>query len=138
MGNETVLVGSAGSSTVGSNGSVVTFPSGAPGPGADSNVFRDQDVTGVRNLKVFASLSASANYSMRLVASFTDSSTGSSFNGVVEQFAPGDTRGDGAGREVFYADGPHEHFTGLEIENGSAGSTLTVGELAVVWESSNG
>lgn len=123
-----VLVASGESSTVPSNESTVRFPSGG-------NLWNDSVPKADNDVRIMASLSASGNYSMRLMASFSDPSSGSVYDGIIEQFAPGDSIGDGAGREVFRSSGKHVHFEWLEIEFSSTGEDLTVNQLAAVWES---
>lgn len=127
-----VLVASGQSSTVPSTDTAVQFPSGAPSQG---NIWNDRVPKADNDVRIMASLSASGNYSMRLMASFTDPSTGSSYNGIIEQFAPGDTIGNGTGQEVFRSAGKHVHFEWLEIQFSSTGEDLTVNQLGVVWES---
>lgn len=128
MGHRTLVASGESASTVGSNGSVVTFP-------PSGNVWNDRNVTGVHDVKVLASLSASSNYTVRLVGSFQDPSSGSVFSGTIHEFSPGDSDGDGAGKEVFRSAGTHVHFEQLEVENSCATSTLDVGQLGVIWKS---
>lgn len=126
MGHRT-LVASGESSTVPSDGTVVKFPS-------TGNIWQDRDLPGLADVRVMASLSASANYTVALAGSYQDPDSGSVYNGIIEQFAPGDTLGDGAGEEVFRSQGKHVHHEWVEITFSSS-SDLTVNQLGVVWES---
>lgn len=128
MGKRTLVASGESACTIGSNGSVVTFPS-------SGNVWNDRSVTGVHDVKILASLSASSNYKVRLVGSYQDPSSGSVFNGLLHEFSPGDTDGDGAGKEVFRSAGTQIHFEQIEIENSCAASTLDVGQLGAIWKS---
>ena len=130
MGKRTLVASGETGSTVSASGSTVKFP-------ASGNLWADRPPKADNDIRVMASLSASSNYTVQLVASFQDPDTSSVFNGVVEHFAPGDTLGDGAGAEVFRSSGKHVHHEWLEITNSCTASDgdMTVEQLAVVWES---
>lgn len=128
MGKRVLVASGETGSTVPSNGSTVKFP-------PSGNIWNDRHVTNVKDVRVMASLSASGNYSMRLMASFQDPSSGSVYDGVVEQFTPSDTLGASNGQEVFRSEGAHTHFEWLEIEFSSTGTDMTVHQLGVLWKS---
>lgn len=127
MGKRVLVASGETGSTVPSTGSTVTFP-------PSGNLWNDRVPKADNDVRVMASLSASGNYSMRLMASFSDPSSGSVYNGIVEQFGPSDSLGDGTGEEVFRSAGKHVHFEWLEIEFSSTGTDMTVEQLGVVWE----